>query len=58
MDRGVRWATVHGVAESDTTEQQIHTTGKKNHNRKWVEGNFVTPTLRKLSIYSLVQSNI
>ena len=25
MDRGARWSTVHGVAESDTTEQ-IHFT--------------------------------
>ena len=28
MGRGARWATVHGVAESDMTEQQrMHTDG-------------------------------
>ena len=43
MDRGVRWATVHGVAKSWTRLSDkytyTHTTGKKNHNCKWVEGN-------------------
>ena len=34
MDRGALWATVHGVAESDTTKQlthiHIHKGGKEN----------------------------
>ena len=27
MNRGARWATVHGMAESDMTEQLTHVSG-------------------------------
>ena len=30
MGRGVLWATVHGVTESDTTEQLTHTVTSKS----------------------------
>ena len=28
-DRGAWWATVHGIVESDRTEQLLHITGKE-----------------------------
>ena len=36
MDRGACWATVHGIAESDTTEQLSHT---HTHTQDTSQGN-------------------
>ena len=35
MDRGACWATVHGVTESNMTEETWHTSGRQKLNFKW-----------------------
>ena len=35
MDRGACWATVHGVTESNMTEETWHTSGSQKLNFKW-----------------------
>ena len=35
MDRGACRATVHGVAESNMTEETWHTSGNQKFNFKW-----------------------
>ena len=38
MERGARWATVHGVTESDTTERARAHTHTHTHTHSCVEG--------------------
>ena len=56
MDRGAWWATVHGVAELDTTEATEHSMIKKKGRKRVVEidGGDVCTTIRMYLILLVV----
>ena len=58
MDRGVWWATVHGVAESDMTEHartHTHTHTHRNDNRR-ITFDAVSPTTNGMTLGELHMS--